>query len=68
MVEKYGRKIEFARIKMKNGVVKVVGMEMRKMEEKEGLKVKNKGRCWVKVKQGSKKRRNLLEFVEKLKV
>jgi len=49
----------------KNGVVKVVDMEMEKIGEKEGLKVRNKGRYGVKVKKGSKKRRNLVEFSEK---
>jgi len=45
--------------------VKVVDMEMEKIGEKEGLKVRNKGRYGVKVKKGSKKRRNLVEFSEK---
>ena len=59
--------MEFERIKLKNGVVKVVGMELKKMGEKEGLKVKNKGRYGVNVKKGSKKGRNLVDFDEKLK-
>ena len=45
----------------------VVGMERGKMGEKEGLKVKNKGRYGVNVKKGSKKGRNLVDFDEKLK-
>jgi len=61
-------KFEFGRIKVKNRVVKVVGMEMGRMEEKEGLKVKNKGRNGLTVKKGSKMRRNFVEFGKKLKV
>jgi len=61
-------KIKFGRIKVKNGVVKVVCMEMGKMGEKDGLKVKNKERYGVKVMKESRKRRNLVKFGEKLKV
>ena len=53
MVKNIWKKMEFGRIKVKNGVVKVMGTEMEKMKEKEGLKVKNKGRNRVKVKKGS---------------
>ena len=61
-------KMEIRRIKVKDGVVKVVGMEMGKMGEKEDLKVTNKQRNGVKVKKGSKKGINLMDFDEKLKV
>jgi len=64
MVKKHGRKIEFGRIKVKNGLMKIVDMEMGKMGEKECLKAKNKARYGVKVKKGSKKGRNLLGFGE----
>ena len=52
----------------KNGVVKVVDMEMEKMEGKEGLKMKNKGRFAVKVNKVSEKGRNLTDFGEEWKV
>ena len=42
--------------------------EVGKMGEKEGSKIKNKGRCGVKVKKVSEKGRNLMDFGEKLKV
>jgi len=62
MVKKYGRKMKIGIVKVKNGVVKVVGMEMGKVGEKEGLKMKNKGRCGIKVKKASEKGRNLMDF------
>ena len=68
MVKKCGRKMEIGRIKVKGGIVKVVGMEMGKMGEHEGLKMKNKGRCGLKVKKASEKGGNLIDFGEKLKV
>jgi len=43
-------------------------MKMGKMGGKEGLKMKIKGRCGVKVKKVIEKGRNLMNFVEKLKV
>ena len=49
---------------MKNGAVKVVGKDMEKMGEIEGLKMKNKGRFGVKVKKISEYGR----FGEELKV
>ena len=67
-MKKYGRKMEFRRIKVKNGVLKVMGMEMGKIGEKEGLNVKNKESYGVKVKNRSKKGRNLVDFGEKLNV
>ena len=68
MVKKYEGKIEIGRIKVKIRVVKIVVMDMGKMREKEGLKMKNKGRYRVKVKKVSKIGRNLMDFDEKLKV
>ena len=52
--EEIWKKNEIWKNKTKNEVVKVVGIEMEKMEEKKGLKVKNKGRYGLKVKKGSK--------------
>ena len=68
MVKNGGRKKEIGRVKVKNEVVKVVYIEMGKMGEKEGLKVKNKARCEVEVKKVSENGRNLMDFCEKLKV
>ena len=52
---------------MKNGVLKVVGMEMGKTREKEDFKMKNKGSFGVKVKKVSEKGRNLMDSSEELK-
>ena len=52
----------------KNRVLKVVGMEMGKMGEKESLKRKNKGRFGVKVKKVSEKEIHSMDFGEELKV
>ena len=59
--------MEFGIIKMKWSY-ESCGIEIGKMEEKERLKVKKKGGYGVKVKERSIKRRNLVEFGEKLKV
>ena len=45
-----------------------MGIEMGKIVEKVGLKIKNKGRSGVKVEKVSKKERNLMDFGEELKV
>jgi len=51
-----------------SGVLNVVGMEIGKMGEKEGLKIKNKGRFGVEVKKVNEKRRNVINFGEEFKV
>jgi len=43
---------------VKNGVVKIVGMEMGNMGVKEGLKMENKGTFGAKLKKLSEKGRN----------
>ena len=68
VVKKYREKRKLEEYKLKNGVLKVVGIEMGKMGEKEGMKMKNKGRFGVKVKKVSEKGRNLMDFGEELKV
>ena len=68
MAKKYGIKMEVGRVKSENRVLKVVGMEMGKVEENEGLKMKNKRIFGVTVKKVSENGRNLMDFGEELKV
>jgi len=60
--------MKIERVKVENGVMKVVGMEIGKIEEKKRLQLKNKERCGVKVKKVSEKGKNLMDFGEKLNV
>jgi len=71
------REVNGEEISKKNGIWKYksekwsrdsCGNEDGKIGEKEGLKVKNKGRYRVTVKKGSKKGRNLVDFGKKSKV
>jgi len=64
VVKKYREKRKLEEYKLKNGVLKVVGIEMGKMGEKEGMKIKSKGRFGVRVKKVSEKGRNLMDFGE----
>ena len=64
LVKKYGRKMEVERIKREEWSFEGYGMEMGKMREKEGLKMKNKGRFGVKVKKVIEKGRNLINLMK----
>ena len=67
MMSKYGTKMEIGIGKVKNKVMKVMGMEMGKMGEKEILKMKNNGR-FGEVKKVNEKERKLIDFGKELKV
>ena len=55
MVKKYRREVQVGRVKSEQWSFEGCGIEMEKMREKEGLKMKNKGRFVVKVKKLSEK-------------
>ena len=54
-MSKYGGKVVFRRIQVKNGVYESCGHGDVKNGRERGLKVENKGRNGVKIKKGSEK-------------